>query len=185
MMHHAEKHNLLAPKQYRGRKHHRPIIAALNKPLTMDLLRLRRQTGALCSNDAKSCYDQIVHSFASIATRSSSTSCDKHALNTANCQTPYCHYLWNFRYSLWTELISSRISTRTRQWRSPSRMDCCQYTSNQYDATFWIWDQSPLGPIQSATLICLLRFCRSYGHSTLFHPTGHSPQNCPRNARSR
>ena len=69
MMNHAEKHKLLAPEQYGGRKHHRSIIAALNKRLTMDLLRLRRQSGALCSNDAKSCYDRIVHSFASIAMR--------------------------------------------------------------------------------------------------------------------
>ena len=35
----------------------------------MDLLYMRRQSGALCSNDAKSCYDRIVHSFASIAMR--------------------------------------------------------------------------------------------------------------------
>ena len=69
MMQHAEQHHLLAPEQYGGRKHHRSIIAALNKRLTMDLLRLRHQTGALCSNDAKSCYDHIVHSFASIAMR--------------------------------------------------------------------------------------------------------------------
>ena len=69
MMNHAEKHKLLAPEQYGGRKHHRSIIAALNKRLTMDLLHLRRQTGALCSNDAKSCYDRIVHSFASIVMR--------------------------------------------------------------------------------------------------------------------
>ena len=69
MMQHAEHHNLLAPEQYGRRKHHRSVIAALNKRLTMDLLRMRRQPGALCSNDAKSCYDRIAHSFASIAMR--------------------------------------------------------------------------------------------------------------------
>ena len=69
MMQHAEHHKLVAPKQYGGRKHHQSIIAALNKQLTMDLLHMRRQPGALCSNNAKSCYDQIVHSFASIAMR--------------------------------------------------------------------------------------------------------------------
>ena len=67
MMAHAEQHQLLAPEQYGGRKHHRSVIAALNKCLTMDLLRLHRQSGALCSNDAKSCYDRIVHLFALIA----------------------------------------------------------------------------------------------------------------------
>ena len=40
MMQHAKQHHLLAPEQYGGRKHHRSIIAALNKWLTMDLLRL-------------------------------------------------------------------------------------------------------------------------------------------------
>jgi hypothetical protein len=30
---------------------------------------LRRQAGALCSNDAKSCYDRIVHSIASLSMR--------------------------------------------------------------------------------------------------------------------
>ena len=69
MMQHAEKHNLLTLEQYGERKHHRSIIAALNKRLMMDLLRLRQQTRALCSNDAKYCYDRIVHSFASIAMR--------------------------------------------------------------------------------------------------------------------
>ena len=69
MMQHAENNNVLPPEQYGGRKQHRAVIAALNKRLTMDLLRMRRQSGALCSNDAKSCYDRIVHSFASIAMR--------------------------------------------------------------------------------------------------------------------
>jgi hypothetical protein len=41
-------------------KHHHSILSALNKVLTMDLLRLQCRVGALCSNDAKSCYDRIV-----------------------------------------------------------------------------------------------------------------------------
>jgi hypothetical protein len=36
----------------------------------MDLLRQRRQAGALCANDAKSCYDRIVHNVATLAMRS-------------------------------------------------------------------------------------------------------------------
>ena len=39
MMKNAEKHNLLPPEQYGSRKHHRAVVAALNKRLTMDLLR--------------------------------------------------------------------------------------------------------------------------------------------------
>ena len=45
------------------------VTAALNKRLMMDLLRMRRQAGALCSNDAKSCFDRIVHNIVTIAMR--------------------------------------------------------------------------------------------------------------------
>jgi hypothetical protein len=38
----------------------------LNKVLTYDILRQRKNPAALCSNDAKSCYDRIVHSIANI-----------------------------------------------------------------------------------------------------------------------
>ena len=57
MMHHAKKHSALAREQYGSRRNHQCILAALNKRLTMDLLRQTRRAGALCANDAKSCYD--------------------------------------------------------------------------------------------------------------------------------
>jgi hypothetical protein len=38
----------------------------LNKVLTYDILRQRKTPAALCSNDAKSCYDRIIHSIANI-----------------------------------------------------------------------------------------------------------------------
>ena len=69
MMKSAESCNILAREQSGSRKNHQSITAALNKRLTMDLLRQRRQAGALCSNDAKSCYDRIVHNIASLAMR--------------------------------------------------------------------------------------------------------------------
>jgi hypothetical protein len=65
----AEQHHALAPEQFGSQKNHQSILAALNKRLTMDLLRQRRQAGALCANDAKSCYDRIVHNVASLALR--------------------------------------------------------------------------------------------------------------------
>lgn len=67
VMMHAESLNNLAREQYGSRKHHQANTAATNKVLTMDLLRLRRQAGALCSNDAKSCYDRVVHSIAALS----------------------------------------------------------------------------------------------------------------------
>ena len=65
----AEQHKALAPEQFGSRKNHQSVLAALNKRLTMDLLRQRRQAGALCANDAKSCYDRIVHNLAVLAIR--------------------------------------------------------------------------------------------------------------------
>jgi len=35
--------------------------------LTYDLIRQQRLTAAVCSNDAKACYDGIVHAFAALA----------------------------------------------------------------------------------------------------------------------
>jgi Reverse transcriptase (RNA-dependent DNA polymerase) len=65
----AETHQNLANEQYGSRHHHRSSTAATNKVLMMDLLRLKQQAGALCSNDAKSCYDRIVHSVVALALR--------------------------------------------------------------------------------------------------------------------
>jgi hypothetical protein len=69
MMAFAESCNVLAPEQFGSRKNHQSIIAALNKRLTMNVLRQRRQAGALCSNDTKSCYDRIVHNIAALSMR--------------------------------------------------------------------------------------------------------------------
>jgi hypothetical protein len=65
----AEPHNALAPEQFGSRKNHESTMAALNKRLTMDLFRQKRLAGALCANDAKSCYDRIVHNVAVLAIR--------------------------------------------------------------------------------------------------------------------
>jgi hypothetical protein len=64
VMHHAEELHLLPPDQGGSRKDHRSNELGLNKVLAFDLMRQLRQAGALCCNDAKSCYDRIVHSIA-------------------------------------------------------------------------------------------------------------------------
>jgi hypothetical protein len=63
-MHQAEALDLLPPDQAGSRKDHRSNEQGFNKCLALDLLRQRRQPGALCCNDAKSCYDRIVHAIA-------------------------------------------------------------------------------------------------------------------------
>jgi len=59
-MHLAEKHNLLVPKQYGSWKHKAVIMQCLNKCLFYDHHCHTRQPAALCSNNAKSCYNWIV-----------------------------------------------------------------------------------------------------------------------------
>ena len=66
LMYLAEKHNALAIEQFGSRKNRSAIDQSLNKSLTYDLWRQHRSSGALCSNDAKSCYDRIIHNFASL-----------------------------------------------------------------------------------------------------------------------
>jgi hypothetical protein len=65
----AEELNLLPWEAYGGRKGKRSIECAVNKVFTNDILRQKRQPGTLCSNDAKSCYDRILHSVATICMR--------------------------------------------------------------------------------------------------------------------
>jgi hypothetical protein len=67
MMKVAEVTNALAPEQYGSHRRHRAIDLAVNKMLTFDILRQLRRAGAICSNDAKSCYDLIGHTQASIS----------------------------------------------------------------------------------------------------------------------
>ena len=64
---HAEANDLIAPEQYGSRRGKSAIEHALNKRISYDLLRQLRCPGALCSNDAKSCYDRIIHSIVSLA----------------------------------------------------------------------------------------------------------------------
>ena len=67
MMYYAEDLHLIAKEQYGSRKNLSAVDHSLNKTLTYDLIRQRKIPGAVCSNDAKSCYDRIVHSVASLA----------------------------------------------------------------------------------------------------------------------
>ena len=69
MVANAERLQQIPWEVYGGRKRHRAIECATNKVLTMDIARLEHRTSAICSNDAKSCYDRILHAIASICMR--------------------------------------------------------------------------------------------------------------------
>jgi hypothetical protein len=66
MMKNAEGHGTIAKEQYGSRKKHRAIDLAVNKVFTNDIFCQAKRTGAVCSNDAKACYDLIGHTPASI-----------------------------------------------------------------------------------------------------------------------
>jgi hypothetical protein len=62
----GEAYEHLAWEQYGSREGKNAIEQALNKVLSFDLIRQARIDADMFSNDAKSCYDKIVHSIASI-----------------------------------------------------------------------------------------------------------------------
>ena len=64
IMAYCERHGLLADAQSGSRKGRRAGEVALQKVLTMDILRQQRRSGFLCSNDALQCYDRIAHNVA-------------------------------------------------------------------------------------------------------------------------
>ena len=66
---HAETFHQIPWEAYGSRRRHRSIECALNKRLTADIWRQTHRTGALCSNDAKSCYDRIAHNVAILCMR--------------------------------------------------------------------------------------------------------------------
>ena len=65
----AESKGQLAPEQYGSRKRLSAEKHALNKRLMIDVLRLQRRPGVICANDAKACYDRILHFAAYISLR--------------------------------------------------------------------------------------------------------------------
>jgi hypothetical protein len=62
----AEDEKWLAPEQYGSRKNFLAINHCLNKRLSFDILRQYKQSGAICVNNMKGCYDRIVHLVASL-----------------------------------------------------------------------------------------------------------------------
>jgi hypothetical protein len=69
MVANAEKLNQIPWEVYGSRKRHRSIECAANKVFTTDIARQEHRSMALCSNDAKSCFDRILHAIATICMR--------------------------------------------------------------------------------------------------------------------
>ena len=69
MMYHAEQHNVLSDDQMGSRKDRTSDETSVCKVLTFDLIRQKRIPAIISSNDLKSCYDRIAHSFANLSMR--------------------------------------------------------------------------------------------------------------------
>ena len=69
LMKKAEEEGLIAEEQFGSRKAHKAVSVALNKRLTLDLLRQKKKAGVIISNDAKSCYDRVAHNVAILSMR--------------------------------------------------------------------------------------------------------------------
>ena len=65
----GERNGLLAKEQYGSRKDLSAQSLTLTKRLIFDISRQQRLPIALCANDARQCYDRIVHSPAALALR--------------------------------------------------------------------------------------------------------------------
>jgi hypothetical protein len=65
----AETNNCIAPEQAGGRRCHRANETSLNSTLVCDDSQFCRKAMAICSNDAKGCFDRIVHLVANICLR--------------------------------------------------------------------------------------------------------------------
>jgi hypothetical protein len=66
LMKNAESHGTLAPEQFGSRKRKCAINHAINKQLTVDILRQEHRIFVLVLLDAKSCYDRISPPIASL-----------------------------------------------------------------------------------------------------------------------
>jgi hypothetical protein len=63
----AEATNSLAPEQFGSRQRHKAVDLADSKVITFDIMQQMKLSGAICSNDARSCYDLIGHTQAAVS----------------------------------------------------------------------------------------------------------------------
>ena len=120
LMRNAEKYGLLADEQAGSRKARRAVTAALNKRLTLDILRQKKKAGIIISNDAVSCYDRVAHNVAILAMRR--LGAPKSAVTTtlpaepSKPQSQSRPFQCGAMYSLWWGSVPGMI----KAWRSCS-----------------------------------------------------------------
>jgi hypothetical protein len=107
MMYTAEDLKVIAQEQFGSRTGHTSIDQSLNKRITLDIFGHKKRPSAMCSNDAKSCYDCIVHSVARLAVQRVGAPVEPIVCMFTTIQnlqhrirTVYGDSLWRFRYWL-------------------------------------------------------------------------------------
>jgi hypothetical protein len=108
---HAERHGNLAMEQYGSRKNLSAILHVVNKVLSFDLIRQYKAPAALCSNNAKSCYDRIIHSVASL--------CFQHQGVPEPPLVCMLTTLQNTEHMIWTAYRNSMRSYGGPMWSTP------------------------------------------------------------------
>ena len=93
---HAEKHNCLGDIQWGARKGKQCIDVVIMKQLTYEIARMTRTDITTFDNDAKSCYDRIVMSYAL-------QRCQQLGMPVSVCKM-FGEYLENARYHIKTQL---------------------------------------------------------------------------------
>jgi len=137
----AEKFQALAPEQYGCRKGKVANVQSLNKCLFYDTIRYKRQPAALCSHDAKSCYDRIVLLVMALAMCRLWGNQNWLKYDRYNQQDEALHQncVWrlNIRPKL-QGLESTDSRDRTRQWGQASDMASSKHSPLQYNASRWV-----------------------------------------------
>ena len=129
----AEQKNILAPEQYGSRKKLSAAKHALNKRLVLDILRIKRKPGVICANDAKACYDRILHFAAYTALRRAGL--------TEAATTSMLRPIQGMTHNIRTAYGDSKIEYGGDQWdRDPSGI--CQ--GNGAGPAIWALVSSPL-----------------------------------------
>ena len=129
----AEQKGILAPEQYGSRKHLSAAKHALNKRLVLDILRLQRRSGVICANDAKACYDRILHFAAYISLRRAGL--------TKEATTSMLRPIKNLLHRIRTAYGDSAMTYGGYDWeRDPSGI--CQ--GNGAGPAIWALVSSPL-----------------------------------------
>ena len=107
----VEKYNLLAAEKY-GKLHGSAIHLAITKTLTYDIFRQMKHAIVVCSNDARSYYDMIVHVAAFLALRCLSI--------PKNMIIGMLHTIQQMEHSIPTFYGDSKNKYCGSSWRCPS-----------------------------------------------------------------